>query len=101
MYGVYCMDYQYPVVQVSERRAATRQRRAGCSVRSSGGLEPVCWSCRTLLPLRSARARPRLPRGSAEGFEPPCMRVVLSDALAPRTALFETRVHLHFWLFIF
>lgn len=32
MYGVYCMDYQYPVVQVSKRTAATLKSFGLCSV---------------------------------------------------------------------
>lgn len=36
MYGVYCMDYQYPVVQVSKRTVVTLQSLGVCSICSLG-----------------------------------------------------------------
>lgn len=53
MYGVYCMDYQYPVVQVSKRTAATLYSLGVCSVCSLGktGAELTCWFCRRTLLL--------------------------------------------------
>lgn len=36
MYGVYCMDYQYPVVQVSKRIVATLKSFALCFLDKTG-----------------------------------------------------------------
>jgi len=68
MYGVYCMDYQYPVVQVSGRRAAAVRQRGACSW---GTPQPVRRLGRALLSACQASAPQRLC------LEPPCMRELL------------------------
>lgn len=76
MYGVYCMDYQYPVVQVSRRIPATfieswcllcmffGQNRSLCA----GFVEEHCFHA-GLLGL--VHPRPWQLGGSAEGIEAP------------------------------
>lgn len=75
MYGVYCMDYQYPVVQVSERRAATRQRRAVCFGQAGAlGAGPVghrCHRAQRVPGLGSPEAPPRAL--SLPACEWPCL----------------------------
>lgn len=93
MYGVYCMDYQYPVVQVSKRTVVTLRSFVLCVVWTK--LELTCWFCRrTLLPSWASC----IPGLCPETLRMPLNLLHLSSTiwyfLSPRFVLFGTCV---FW----